>query len=63
MSYKNLSGTRKMFVRAPAGTLSLDRTGALSNMQAQRPPARDGSNRGCPVILLAENREPLRVAF
>lgn len=52
-----------MFARAPAGTLSLDRTDALRNMQAQRPPAREGSNRGCPVILLAENREPLRVAL
>lgn len=63
MSEKKSLGTRRNPASAPAGILSLDPTVALRQKQARRPPAVAGSNWRCPVILLAENRESVRVAL
>ncbi len=65
MSEKKYSGTRRTPANESAGTPSLDGTVALGHKQArqtQRPPAVTESNYR-PVILLAENREPARVAL
>jgi CheY-like chemotaxis protein len=63
MSDKKFLSTRRAPASAPAGTLSVDEAVELSEKQARRPPAAVGPNRHCPLILLAENREPVRVAL
>ena len=63
MSEKKFPVTRTTPASAPAGILSLDATVVLRQRQARRPPAVAGSNRRLPVILLAENRESVRVAL
>ena len=63
MSEKRFLSTRRAPASAPVGTLRLDETVKLSEKQARRPPAAVGSNRHCPLILLAENRELVRVAL
>lgn len=63
MSEKNSLRTRRTPASAPAGILSRDGTVTLRQKQARRPPAVAGSNRRRPVILLGENREPVRVAL
>jgi DNA-binding NtrC family response regulator len=63
MSEKNSLGTRRTPASAPAGILSRDGTVTLRQKQARRPPAVAGSNWRRPVILLGENREPVRVAL
>ena len=63
MSEKKFLSTRAP-ASTPAGTLSVDdKPVELSEKQARRPPAAVGSSRHCPLILLAENREPVRVAL
>jgi len=63
MSEKNSLLTRETPASAPAGILSRDRTVTLRQKQARRPPAAAESNWRRPVILLGENREPVRVAL
>ena len=63
MSEKNSLPTRRTPASAPDGILSLDGTVTLKQKQARRPPAVAGSNWRRPVILLGENREPVRVAW
>jgi len=63
MSEKKFLVTRRTPASAPDGILSVDPTVALRQRQARRPPAVAGSNRRCPLILLAKNREPVRVAL
>ena len=63
MSEKRFLATRRTPASAPAGILSLDGTVALRQKQARRPPAVAGSNWRRPMILLAENRESVRVAL
>ena len=63
MSERKCSGTRRTLASAPAGILSRDRTVTLRQKQARRPPAVAESNWRRPVILLGENREPVRVAL
>jgi len=63
MSEKKFLRTRRKPASAPAGILSLDGTVALRQKQARRPPAVAGSNWRRPMILLAENRESVRVAL
>lgn len=61
MSEKKSLSTRRAPESTPAGTLSVDGPVELRQKQARRPPAL--SSRRCPLILLAENREPVRVAL
>jgi DNA-binding response OmpR family regulator len=63
MSEKNSLRTRRTPASAPAGILGRDRTVTLRQKQARRPPAAAESNWRRPVILLGENREPVRVAL
>ena len=63
MSEKKFPVTRTTPASAPAGILSLDATVVLRQRQARRPPAAAGSIWRRPVILLAENRESVRVAL
>ena len=63
MSEKKFLLTSRAPANTPAGTLSVDKLVELSEKQARRSPAAVGSNRHCPLILLAENREPVRVAL
>ena len=63
MSEKNSLPTRRTPASAPAGILSRDRTVTLRQKQVRRPPAVAGSNWRRPVILLGEDREPVRVAL
>ena len=63
MSERKCSGTRGTLTSTPAGMLSLDATVALRQRQEQRPPAAAGSNWRCPLILLAEERQSVRVAL
>jgi DNA-binding NtrC family response regulator len=63
MSEKNSLRTRRTPASAPDGILSVDGTVTLRQKQARRPPAAAGSNWRRPVILLGENREPVRVAL
>src|SRR5687767_5746571 len=63
MSEKKFPRTRTTPASAPDGILSLDPTVELRQRQARRPPAVAGSNWLRPVILLAENRESVRVAL
>ena len=63
MSEKKFPVTRTTPASAPDGILSFDPTVELRQKQARRPPAVAGSNWRCPVILLAENRESVRVAL
>jgi response regulator RpfG family c-di-GMP phosphodiesterase len=63
MSEKNSLRTRRTPASAPAGILSRNRTVTLRQKQARRPPAAAKSNWRRPVILLGENREPVRVAL
>jgi DNA-binding NtrC family response regulator len=63
MSEKKFLRTGTTPASAPDGILSLDSTVALRQRQARRPPAVAGSNWRRPVILLAENRESVRVAL
>ena len=63
LSEKKFLGTRRTPASAPAGILSLDGTVARRHKQARRPPAVAGSNWRRPVILLAENRESVRLAL
>ena len=63
MSEKKSLSTRRAPASTPAGTLSVDGPIALRKKQARRPPAAAGSNGQYPLILLAENRESVRVAL
>jgi DNA-binding NtrC family response regulator len=63
MSEKRSVSTRRTPASTPAGTLSIDGPIGLKAKQARRPPAAHESDRQCPLILLAENRELVRVAF
>jgi len=63
MSEENSLRTRRTPASAPAGILSRDGTVTLRQKQARRPPAVAGSNCYRPVILLGEDREPVRVAL
>lgn len=65
MSEKKFLLTRRAPAPAstPAGTLGVDGQVELSEKRALRPPAAVGSTRHCPLIFLAENREPVRVAL
>lgn len=63
MSEKKFQSTRRVPASTPAGTLSLDEPIGLRQKRAPRPPVAAGSNRHCPLILLAENRESVRVAL
>jgi len=63
MSEKKFLATRGTLASAPAGILSRERTVTLRQKQARRPPAAAGSNWSRPLILLGENREPVRVAL
>ena len=61
MSDKKSLSTRRAPASGPAGALSVDGPIELRQKQARRPPAAAGSNH--PLILLAENRESVRVAL
>ena len=63
MSEKKFLDTRTTPASAPDGILSVDPTVALRQKQARRPPAVAGSSQLRPVILLGEDREPVRVAL
>jgi len=63
MSEKKFLFPRTTPASAPDGILSIDPTVELRQKQARRPPAVAGSDWRCPVILLAENRESVRVAL
>jgi len=63
MSEKKPASTRRAPASTPAGTVSTDGPIGLKAKQARRPPVAAESNRQCPLILLAENRESVRVAF
>lgn len=63
MSEKKSLSTRRAPASTPAGTPSVDGPIGLRQKRAPRPPAAAGSNRHCPLILLAENRESVRVAL
>src|SRR5690348_5932507 len=63
MSEKKSLSTRRAPASGPAGTLSVDGPIGLRQKQARRPPAAAGSSRQYPLILLAENRERVRVAL
>jgi len=63
MSEKRSVSTRRAPARTPAGTVSIDGPVGLKAKQARRPPVAAESNRQCHLILLAENRESVRVAF
>ena len=61
MSEKKSLSTRRAPASTPAGTLSVDGPIELRQKRAPGPPA--AANRHCPLILLAENRESVRVAL
>ena len=63
MSEKKSLSTRRAPASTPAGTLSVDGLIGLRPKRAPRPPVAAGSNRQYPLILLAENRESVRVAL
>ena len=63
MSEKKPLSTRRDPANGPAGTLSVDGPIELRQKQARRPPAAVGSNHQYPLVLLAENRESVRVAL
>jgi len=63
MSEKKSLSMRGAPASAPAGTLSVEEPLELREKRARRPPARTGSECDRPMILLAENREPVRVAL
>lgn len=64
MSEEKSSNPKKAPARAPVGTLGHDCSVALIQKRALRPPAVEKStSRRCPLILLVENSEPVRVAL
>ena len=63
MSEKKPASTRRAPASTPAGIFSIDGPVGLKAKQAPRPPAAAESNWRHPVILLAESRESVRVAF
>ena len=62
MSKEKLARTKKALMSAPAGILGHDPLVASRQKQARRPPAM-AKTRQCPLVLLLESREPVRVAL